>query len=199
MECVVATGNAGKLQEIRALLAPHPLEVASLAGLPDVVFPEEGSDYGANAVAKARAVATQLGRVAVADDSGLEVEALNGAPGPLSARYGGPALDDRGRVETLLRALEGVPVSRRGARFVCHVALVTPNDAVVTAVGVCQGVIRTSPSGSIGFGYDPIFQAVGETRTMAELGDARKNAISHRARALDALTRTAAWSRLFPS
>lgn len=198
MECVAATGNEGKLREIRALLAEEPVEVLSLAQLPAVVFQEEGGDYRENAIAKARAVADQLGRIAVADDSGLEVDALGGQPGPFSARYGGPGLDDRERLETLLAALEGVPERQRGARFVCHVALASPEEDIVSTLGVCSGSIRTRPSGGGGFGYDPVFQPDGETQTMAELSSRRKNTISHRARAFGALARTVEWVQLFP-
>jgi len=194
VECVVATGNAGKLREIRALLADQPVELRSLEGLPPVAFPEEGGDYRTNAVAKARAVADQLGVVAVADDSGLEVDALGGAPGPFSARYGGPGLDDRGRLHALLVALEGVPAGQRGARFVCHVALVGPAAEPITSLGTCAGSIRTSPSGGGGFGYDPVFEPEGEAATMAELSSGRKNQISHRARAFAALARAAGWA-----
>jgi XTP/dITP diphosphohydrolase len=197
VECVVATGNAGKLREFHDLLGGQPVALVSLAGLPAVVFPEEGTDYALNAAEKARAVMSQLGRVAVADDSGLEVDALDGAPGPLSARYGGPGLDDQERVQKLLGALEGVPEGRRGARFVCHVALVGTDERVVSAVGVCEGQIRRAPVGGTGFGYDPVFQAHGETKTMAEIGDTRKNQISHRALALAALVETDGWRRLF--
>jgi XTP/dITP diphosphohydrolase len=191
---VVATGNAGKLREIRALLEAEPVELVGLAELPAVDLPEEGDDYRANAIAKARAAALQLGEPAVADDSGLEVAALDGRPGPHSARYGGPGLDDAGRVERLLRELEGVPAERRGARFVCHVALVLPDGATEATVGVCEGSIRERPTGGGGFGYDPVFQPVGEAGSMAELAPERKNEISHRARAFAALVQTSSWA-----
>ena len=195
MKCVVATGNAGKLREFRALLANQPVDVLSLEGLSPVTFPEEGGDYRSNAVAKARAVAEQLGLAAIADDSGLEVDALDGAPGPFSARYGGAGLDDRGRLEALLVALDGVPEAQRAARFVCHVALVVPGTEPMTAEGACPGALRVKPAGGGGFGYDPIFQPEGELVTMAELAGKRKNEISHRARALEALARAGAWTR----
>ena len=193
MRLIVATGNAGKLEEIALLLADEPVEVVSLAGLGPVRFPDEGEDYRANALAKARAVVAQLGEAAVADDSGLEVDALGGAPGPHSARYGGPGLDDRGRVARLLAELEGVAAERRSARFVCHVALVFPDGEALCVEGICDGRIRQRPSGASGFGYDPIFEAAGEELTMAELSAARKNAISHRARAFRRLVQTTSW------
>ena len=187
---VVATANPGKLREIRELLGAggiepfEPLELVGLADLPVFELPEEGDDYRANALAKARAAAAQLGEPCVADDSGLEVDALGGRPGARSARYGGPGLDDAGRMQRLLDELTGVPPERRGARFVCHVALVLPGGACETAEGVCHGVIREQAAGASGFGYDPIFQPTGEHCSMAELAPARKNEISHRARAL---------------
>jgi NADH-quinone oxidoreductase subunit F len=122
---VVATGNPGKVREIDAILSDPEIELLSLSGLPAVDFPEEGGDYAANAIEKARAAATQLSEWAVADDSGLEVDALDGRPGPYSARFGGSGLDDMGRVEALLRELAGVEGAARSARFVCIAALAT--------------------------------------------------------------------------
>jgi len=155
--------------------------------LPPVDFPEEGTDYRANAIAKARAVTEQLDEVALADDSGLEVEGLDGAPGPLSARFGGGGLDDAGRVAHLLSELSTRPSPSRRARFVCHVALVTPGGAVQTAFGECGGRIVEAPRGAGGFGYDSVFQPHGFRETMAELAAEEKNSLSHRARALRAL------------
>ncbi len=190
MELVVATSNAGKLREIRALLAELPLCLVGLDAVPEVRLPEEGGDYAQNARAKAQAVAEQAGRPAVADDSGLEVAALDGRPGPFSARYGGPGLDDAGRVAHLLHELAGVRPEDRGARFVCVAALATPSGACVDHWGECRGRIREGPAGTGGFGYDPVFELVeGEAagRTMAELAEELKNRISHRARAFRGL------------
>lgn len=184
---VVATGNPGKLREIRAILGDRDFEVCDLSGFPPVEFPEEGDDYLANAVAKARAVADQLGEVALADDSGLEVEGLDGQPGPRSARLGGPGLDDAGRVAHLLELLDAKPGASRNARFVCTAALVTPDGRVETALGECRGKILPSARGEGGFGYDPVFEVEGSAATMAELPADRKNELSHRARALAAL------------
>jgi XTP/dITP diphosphohydrolase len=179
-----ATSNPGKFEEFRSLLAGLSVEVLSLADQPPVVFPEEGTEYEANAVAKARAVAEALGEWALADDSGLEVDALGGAPGPLSARYGGPGLDDSGRVVRLLGALEDFPQAQaRGARFVCVVALVGPGGEQAIARGECAGRILASVRGDEGFGYDPVFQPQGFEGSMAELGPEVKDQISHRARA----------------
>jgi len=184
---VVATGNPGKVVEIEAILADPELELVSLETFPPVAFPEEGGDYAANAIAKAKAAASQLGEIAVADDSGLEVDALGGAPGPFSARFGGPGLDDRGRLDALLAELEGVADDARGARFVCLAALATPAGETVSRRGECVGNLLRRPRGESGFGYDPIFQLAGSSLTMAELSSHEKNRISHRARAFTAL------------
>lgn len=184
---IVATQNAGKLAEMRALLADLPLSLRSLADVPDVVLPAEGDDYAANALAKARAVALATGLPALGDDSGLEVEALGGGPGVRSARYGGPGLSDAERVGLLLRDLAGVPATKRGARFVCVVALSTPDGVTMTAHGFCAGRILDAPRGEAGFGYDPVFAPEGLEQSMAELCAREKNALSHRARALATL------------
>jgi len=181
---VVASANAGKVREIEALLAPWPIDVRSLAACPPVVLPDEGTDYAANAVAKARAVAEQLGECAIADDSGIEVEALGGRPGPRSARYGGAGLEDADRVARLLAELGDRPPEERGARFVCWAALVHPDGRVAVVEGVCPGRILDAPRGSGGFGYDPIFRPEGYEVSMAELPAAVKDAISHRGRAI---------------
>jgi XTP/dITP diphosphohydrolase len=197
-ELVVATANPGKLREIRELLADARVSLRSLADFPGAQLPDEGDDYAANAVAKARAAARATGRPALADDSGLEVDALAGGPGPRSARYGGPGLDDAGRVARLLGELAGVGANARGARFVCVAALATPGGMVETARGECAGEILTEPRGGSGFGYDPVFRARGEAVSMAELAPARKNQISHRALAVLAL-RTAIERWLSPA
>ena len=184
---VAATSNAGKVTEIAAILAELPVEWLSLADLPPVSFPEEGGDYRANAEAKARAASLQLGHFAVADDSGLEVAALGGGPGPYSARFGGAGLDDRGRVAALLATLDGEPATARRARFVCVAALADPSGEVWSARGECAGSIGTEVRGSSGFGYDPVFQLDGRPERMAEVVAEEKNRISHRARAFRAL------------
>jgi len=184
---VVATGNPGKVVEIAAILANPSLELLSLDAFPPVELPKEGGDYTANAIAKARETAMQLGELAVADDSGLEVDALGGAPGPYSARYGGPDLDDKGRVLALLEQLAGVEPAARAARFVCVAAFATPSGEILTRRGECRGSLLLRPRGEDGFGYDPIFAIAGSERTMAELPADEKNRISHRARAFTAL------------
>jgi XTP/dITP diphosphohydrolase len=182
---LVATTSAGKLREIRAIFDRLPLR--SLADFPGLVLPPEGDDYEANALAKARAAARATALPALADDSGLEVDALGGGPGPRSARYGGPGLDDAGRVARLLREVAGVSEAGRGARFVCVAAWSTPEGVAHSARGECRGRLLGAPRGSLGFGYDPIFLPEGESLSMAELDPARKNALSHRARAFRAL------------
>ena len=183
MALVLATRNAGKAREVASILAALDVRIDPLAA--DVMLPEEGDSYEANAVAKALAAARATGCVALGDDSGLEVAALGGAPGPLSARYGGAGLDDAARTAVLLAALAAVPDAERGARFVCVAAVATPQGDVATARGVCEGRLLRAPRGNGGFGYDPIF-AVGES-TMAELPAAEKDALSHRGRAFRAL------------
>ena len=184
---VVATGNRGKLVEIRAILDDAPIALAMLEAFGDVRMPEEGDDYAANAVAKARAAARATGLPALADDSGLEVDALGGRPGPRSARYGGDGLDDAGRVARLLEELAGCGAPARGARFVCVAALATPDGRSASARGECAGAILSAPRCAGGFGYDPVFQPCGEAVSMAELPAATKNRISHRGRACRAL------------
>jgi XTP/dITP diphosphohydrolase len=184
---VVATGNPGKLREIEAIVGDRDFALVDLSGVGAVAFPEEGDDYAANAIAQARAAAEQLGEMALADDSGLEVEGLGGGPGARSARFGGAGLDDASRYRHLLARLAETPGASRRARFVCHVALVTPDGDVTTAVGECRGAILEAPRGEGGFGYDPVFEVEDTGRTMAELPAGEKNRISHRARALASL------------
>lgn len=183
MVLVLATRNAGKAREVASILAALDVRIEPLAA--DVMLPEEGDSYEANAVAKALAAARATGCVALGDDSGLEVDALGGAPGPLSARYGGAGLDDAARSAALLAALEAVPDAERGARFVCVAAVATPRGDVATARGVCEGRLLRAARGEGGFGYDPIFAVGGST--MAELPAAEKDALSHRGRAFRAL------------
>lgn len=183
---VLASGNAGKRREIAAILAAD--EILSLAEFPDIALPEEGGDYEQNACVKARTVAAATGLPSLADDSGLEVDALGGRPGVFSARYGGPGLDDRGRVARLLAELVDFP-DPRSARFVCLAACALPDGRIFTARGVCEGRILRSPRGKGGFGYDPIFAPQGDDRSCAELEPAEKDRISHRGHAFRALVR----------
>ena len=187
-EAVLATSNPGKLGEIREILRHLPLAIRPLSDFPGVILPEEGANYEDNAIAKAKAAAQFSNRVALADDSGLEVSGLGGAPGPLSARFGGPDLDDAGRVDALLEALANCSGEQRRARFVCIAALATPGGDIVTARGECAGRILEAPRGRSGFGYDPVFLVEGIGRAMAELTESEKNRISHRASAFSALS-----------
>ena len=184
---LIATSNRGKLREFAALLGPG-FTLEGLAAHPEVTLPAEGSDYAINAAAKARAAALASGLPALADDSGIEVASLGGAPGPHSARYGGERLDDAARVQRLLDELRarGADASR-AARFVCCAALALPSGELHAARGECAGRILDAPRGARGFGYDPVFAPDGEARSMAELSEAEKNRISHRARAVAAL------------
>lgn len=181
---LLSTSNAGKVREIRELLAGTGWEAVTPREL-GVTFAapiETARSYAENAIAKAVAAAEASGLPALADDSGIEVDALDGAPGPLSARFGGPTLSDTDRCTLLLRRLEGVPPGRRGARFRAVVALALPGNRVVTREGVLEGRVALAPRGANGFGYDPVFE-IPDGRTVAELG-AEKQTLSHRARAL---------------
>jgi XTP/dITP diphosphohydrolase len=182
---VVASQNQGKCREIGRLLSAF--EVLSLADFPPVDFPEEGGDYHRNACEKALAAARATGLPCVADDSGLEVECLDGAPGPYSARFGGAGLDDRGRVDHLLEVLRDQPEPRR-ARFYCVAACALPDGRTQTAEGICEGEIGVQPRGEGGFGYDPVFRPSGDARSLAEHSAEEKEAISHRGRAFRALS-----------
>ncbi len=184
---LLATSNPGKIDELRALLAGLPHEFTSPAELGlQLEVAETGEDYTANAGLKATAYARAAGCWALADDSGLEVVALNGAPGLRSARLAGPGATDGERRQVLLAQLE--PHARPWrARFRAVVALASPQGALETAEGACPGEIIPEARGSGGFGYDPIFLVDGTGRTMAELTMAEKNRLSHRARAIEAI------------
>lgn len=188
MKLFVATGNPGKKREFRELLSSLDTDVLFPSDLGiEIDVKETGSTYADNAVIKVRAYATAHGRddlITLADDSGLEVDALDGAPGVRSARY--TPGSDTDRLQTLLSHLEGVPPDERSARFRCVVAIITPEGALHTAEGICEGVIATAPQGDGGFGYDPVFYIPEWGLTMAQLPEALKNEISHRARAVQA-------------
>jgi XTP/dITP diphosphohydrolase len=177
---VVATVNAGKAAEYRALLADLGYAIEGLAG---VALPPEGTaSYAENARAKAWAAVRATGAVALGDDSGLEVDALGGRPGLASARYGGPGLDDAGRIARLLA--EVARVASRAARFRCVLALAAPWGAEAVVEGVVEGVLTEAPRGSGGHGYDPIFLLRETGRTFAEMAPAEKDRASHRGRAV---------------
>ncbi|GAA0898582.1 RdgB/HAM1 family non-canonical purine NTP pyrophosphatase [Pseudonocardia zijingensis] len=188
MKVLLATRNAGKLVELRRMLDGVPLEVLGLADVPEFPeAPETGATFAENALAKARDAAAATGLPSVADDSGLTVDALNGMPGVLSARWAGRHGDDAANLELLLGQLEDVPDERRRAAFVCAAALVVPGGAETVVHGEWTGRIVRAPRGTNGFGYDPIFVPDGEERTSAELSAEEKDAASHRGRAMRAL------------
>jgi XTP/dITP diphosphohydrolase len=190
-DLLVATRNPGKLVELRRLLEAEHVAGVRVLGLADVPeFPEEpetGATFAENALAKARDATKATGLAAVADDSGLTVDALGGMPGVLSARWSGRHGDDRANLELVLGQLADVPDARRGAAFVCAAALVVPGRQEVVVHGEWTGRLVRAPRGTGGFGYDPVFVPDGETRTSAELTPQEKDALSHRGRAMRAL------------
>ena len=183
---LVATRNRGKLKELRELLRVLPIVLRSLDDYPGVVeIAETGATFTENAFLKATGYATETHLLAIADDSGLEVDALGGAPGVFSARYAGQGAADAQRVTKLLAALSDIPTPQLTARFVCAVAIANPEGRILhLSIGKCAGKISFEPRGSAGFGYDPIFIPNGYERTFAELPAEIKNQISHRAKAL---------------
>ncbi|MFM7232555.1 MAG: RdgB/HAM1 family non-canonical purine NTP pyrophosphatase [bacterium] len=185
---VVATFNRHKAAELHTLLALPGVTLHTLAEWPGAVSPDEDGDtLLANARIKAEAAVATTGLPAIADDTGLEVDALGGAPGVHAARYSGPGATYASNVAKLLRELEGVPTGRRTARFRTVCVARWPDGRELVAEGVLEGSIADAPRGSQGFGYDPLFVPAGETRTFAEMDDAEKNAVSHRGRAVRAL------------
>lgn len=180
---VLATRNRGKLRELQELLRGLDLEIRTLddyPGLPPVS--EDGATFEENAILKAEFVARATGEISMADDSGLEVDALGGQPGVWSARYAGPEANDSANNRKLLAELEGVPEERRGARFVSSVAIAVPGKTTITARGECAGRIGFKARGDKGFGYDPLFY-LADGRSFAELDMDEKNRISHRGQA----------------
>jgi XTP/dITP diphosphohydrolase len=188
---VLATGNAGKLREIAALLAPLSFEVIAQSALGIAPAVETGTTFEANALLKARHAAQAADLPALADDSGIEVDALGGRPGVWSARYAGPDATDADNNALLLQELAAVPGAARTARYRCVIAFVrhAADQAPLIAHGSWEGRIATAPRGSGGFGYDPLFVPRGLDHTAAEMSAADKNAVSHRAVALAALVR----------
>lgn len=185
-ELVLATGNEGKVREFSGLLKGVFERVVSLRNLdspPEVI--EDGETFRDNALKKARAIAEYSGKPVLADDSGLEVDALGGRPGVYSARYAGENATDKDNVKKLLTEMEGK--ENREARFVCCLALVYPDGREIVVRGTCEGVISREPRGEGGFGYDPVFYLPEFEKTMAEIDPALKNRISHRARAAEKL------------
>lgn len=186
---VLATGNPGKLREMREILSPWNVDVRRLAEFTAGAAVESGLSFVENAILKARFAAHVSGLPAIADDSGLEVDALHGAPGIYSARYAGPAADDAANNRKLLDELEAVPDELRAARYRCAMAYLRwPEDpSPVIAQAAWEGRIARQPGGTGGFGYDPLFVVAGDTRTAAQFDAAEKNLVSHRGQALRAL------------
>jgi XTP/dITP diphosphohydrolase len=187
---LLASANQGKLRELRTILDGLPVELVGLAeaGLGEPPQVEEtGDTFLENALLKGRAYAAWSGLAAVADDSGLEVDALGGAPGVRSARYAGPGASDQANLDKLLAALEGVPPERRTARFRCTAVLVDPSGGEWHAEAAWEGRVLEAPRGSGGFGYDPVFLPDGWDRTSAEVDQATKDGASHRGQAFRAL------------
>ncbi len=194
MELVLASRNRKKVEELKKII-----ESCGLAGKDTTVtvrtpdeFPqcgdveEDGDTFEANAVKKAVYIHECTKMISVADDSGIAADALGGAPGVFSARYAGEHANDQKNLQKLLKEMEGVPPEKRSARFVCCIALATPNG-VKTFMGYVEGTIGTGPRGENGFGYDPVFYPTGHNRTFAEMSDQEKNSMSHRGRALEEL------------
>lgn len=187
MKLVIATTNKNKINEIKEKFSDFSeLEIISLSdfkNLPVVV--EDGSTFEENALKKARAYSALTGLTVLSDDSGLEIDALNGEPGVFSARYAGEGATDDDNNNLVLEKMRAVPDKKKGARFVCVIAIALPDGGEYTAVGTCEGRIIDKKIGNNGFGYDPIFFIPAPGKTMAELSITEKNKISHRALALD--------------
>ena len=185
MKFVLATHNAGKIREMRAILEPLGVEVVAPADLGVTVDVEEtGETFAENAMLKAKAVCALTGLPAIADDSGLCVDALGGGPGVYSARYGGEGLDDRGRYMLLLESMRGQ--TSRAAHFTCSIACAFPDGKTLAAEGRCDGMIAFAPMGNDGFGYNPVFFVPEKRKTFAQMTMDERAEISHRGRALRA-------------
>lgn len=185
---LIASKNAGKIEEFRRLLSPLGYEVVSLLEFPDAPDVEEtGDTFQENARLKAEAIAKAYNCIAIADDSGLAVDALGGRPGVYSARFAGEEKDDQKNIEKVLKELTGVSMSERTARFYCVLAVAGPGRSTLFFEGECSGLIAMEPKGTEGFGYDPIFYVPEKDKTFAELSSEEKNMISHRAQALKKL------------
>ena len=185
---VLATDNQGKIIEMRDILAGFGVDVVSRKDVGiDIEIAETGTTFMENAMLKAEAVCKASGLPAVADDSGLTVDALGGEPGVYSSSYGGQDLNDSERCDFLLKKMENM--EQRGAKFVCTIVCIYPDGRVISAEGECHGELLASPRGTGGFGYDPVFLVHGTGKSMAELSPEEKNALSHRGQALRALVR----------
>ena len=189
MKIVAATGTKHKIEEIESITKKFGMNVITKAeaGVGDLEVEETGTTFEENSLIKAEAIMKATGMPAIADDSGLEADALNGAPGVYSARFSGEGATDESNNAKLLKLMENIPDDERSARFVSVVTLCFPDGTVVAARGECPGTLRRSPRGEGGFGYDPLFVPVGYDKTYAEISAEEKNIISHRAKALGIL------------
>lgn len=193
---LIGTTNLGKLNDFKKLFEKEGITVKSLQDYPEVIDVEEtGDTFQANAILKAEAFSRKYNEIVIADDSGLEIDSLNGRPGIYSARYAGEEKNDEENIQKVLKEMEGIPVEKRTATFVCALAVARPGKETIVFEGKCSGFITEEPKGSHGFGYDPIFYVPEKNKTMAELTTEEKNEISHRKRALDKLK--SEWKSLF--
>ncbi|SEA51787.1 XTP/dITP diphosphohydrolase [Thalassobacillus cyri] len=185
-ELIIATKNVGKVKEFQELFHKYDIQVRSLHDLEEPIgdIEETGRTFEENALIKAEAISNQLNTPVLADDSGLEIDALDGRPGIYSARYAGEEKNDQKNLEKVLAELEGVAPENRSARFVCSIAIIQPGQKSLVKRGTCEGSIGLKPKGENGFGYDPIFIPDGYDRSMAELKPEEKNTISHRRNAI---------------
>jgi len=188
MKMTIASKNKGKLEEIKYIFHNLPYEIVTMqdAGIEDDIL-ETGTTFEENALIKARHVQALTGGVALADDSGLEVDFLGGAPGVYSARFAGEGASDALKNAKLLSVLDGVPMEKRKARFVCVIAVVFPDGRELLSRGTFDGVIAEAPAGEHGFGYDPLLYVPEQGRTVAQMSEAEKNLVSHRGKALSAM------------
>ena len=186
---IAASSNAHKIKEIQSIMSKFGVKVVSRkeAGVPEFEIEEDGETFEENSLKKAEAIMKATGKLTVADDSGLMVDYLGGAPGVYSARFAGEECDDEKNNEKLLKHLEGLPAEDRKAKFVSVITLMFPDRNTIVARGECPGRIIETPTGENGFGYDPLFVPDGLSKTFAQLSDKEKNSISHRARALEKL------------
>lgn len=185
---VVASTNAHKIKEIASILKPYGWDVKSLLDFPNVAdVRETGATFEENAILKATTIAKILNQPVLADDSGIEVDALNGMPGVLSARWAGSQKDDQANLKLLLSQLADVPTERRAARYVCVASFATPEGEIKTARGEWHGSVATTARGINGFGYDPVFHLPELDKTVAELNDQEKDSMSHRLKAFSLL------------
>lgn len=185
---IIATQNKGKANEFEQMFAPRGYKVLTLLDFPELADIEEtGATFEENAILKAEAISQELGKMVIADDSGLVVDALDGKPGVFSARYAGEKKNDEANIDKVLQEMTNVPNQERMARFYCALAIAIPDQKTVTVFGTCEGLILHERRGVNGFGYDPIFFSLDENRSMAELSPSEKNKISHRAKALKKL------------